>query len=159
MDEHIRAYTRLRLEGTREELETARDLIARGHARAAVSRAYYAVFYMASGARFSQSVQRAKHSGVESAFSEVLVKPGHVEPEFGRLYRQARNQAGSGMIICAGWPDWEERFARFLERNAALADRRASRRRGYPWARPRRRAGWWRRAAGLPGARGRALRG
>ena len=76
----------------REELETARDNIARGHYRAAVSRAYYAVFYIASAALFSQSVVRGKHSGVESAFSEYLVKPGHVEVEFGRLYQKARRQ-------------------------------------------------------------------
>ena len=92
MEEHVRAYARLRLEMAREELETARDNIARGHNRAAVSRAYYAVFYIASAALFSQSVVRGKHSGVESAFSEYLVKPGFVEVEFGRLYQKARRQ-------------------------------------------------------------------
>lgn len=92
MEEHIRAYAQLRLERAREELETARDNIAHGHFRAAVSRAYYAVFYMASAALFSQSVQRTKHSGVESAFSQYLVKPGDIEPEFSRLYQRARRQ-------------------------------------------------------------------
>ena len=47
---------------------------------------------MASAALFSQSVQRAKHSGVESAFSQYLVKPGDIEPEFSRLYQRARRQ-------------------------------------------------------------------
>jgi uncharacterized protein (UPF0332 family) len=47
---------------------------------------------MASAALFSQSIQRAKHSGVESAFAEFLVRPGHIEPEFGRLYQRARRQ-------------------------------------------------------------------
>lgn len=92
MEEHVRAYARLRLEMAREELGTARENIAHGRFRAAVSRAYYAVFYMASAALFSQSVMRGKHSGVESAFSEYLVKPGHVEVEFGRLYQRARRQ-------------------------------------------------------------------
>lgn len=92
MEEHIRAYARLRLDMAREELETARDNIAHEHYRAAVSRAYYAVFYVASAALFSQSVIRGKHSGVESAFSEYLVKPGHIEVEFGRLYQKARRQ-------------------------------------------------------------------
>jgi uncharacterized protein len=92
VEEHVGAYARLRLEMAREELETARDNIARGHYRAAVSRAYYAVFYIASAALFSQSVVRGKHSGVESAFSEYLVKPGFVEVEFGRLYQKARRQ-------------------------------------------------------------------
>ena len=92
MEEPIRAYAELRLERAREELETARDNIAHGHLRAAVSRAYYAMFYMASAALFSQSVQRTKHSGVESAFSQYLVKPGDIEPEFSRLYQRARRQ-------------------------------------------------------------------
>lgn len=43
MKEHIRAYAHLRLKRAREELETARENIAHGHYRAAVSRAYYAV--------------------------------------------------------------------------------------------------------------------
>jgi uncharacterized protein (UPF0332 family) len=94
VEEHIRAYARLRLEYAREELETARDNIVHGHFRAAISRAYYAVFYMASAALFSQSVQRTKHSGVESAFSKFLVKPGYIEPEFSRLYQRARRQRG-----------------------------------------------------------------
>jgi len=92
VEEHIRAYARLRLERAREELETARENVAHGHYRAAVSRAYYAVFYMASAALFSQSVQRVKHSGVESAFSQFLVKSGQIEPEFSRLYQRARRQ-------------------------------------------------------------------
>ena len=92
MEEPVRAYARLRLERAREELETSRENIANGHIRAAVSRAYYAVFYMASAALFSQSVQRAKHSGVESAFSQYLVKPGYIEPEFSRIYQKARRQ-------------------------------------------------------------------
>lgn len=90
MEEHVRAYARLRLEMAREELDTARENIAHGRFRAAVSRAYYAVFYMASAALFSQSVVRGKHSGIESAFSEYLVKPGIVEVEFARIYQKAR---------------------------------------------------------------------
>lgn len=55
-------------------------------------RAYHVVFYMASAALFSQSISRHKHSGVESAFSEFLVRPGNIEPEYGRLYQKARRQ-------------------------------------------------------------------
>jgi uncharacterized protein (UPF0332 family) len=47
---------------------------------------------MASAALFSQSVQRAKHSGIESAFTQFLIKAGHIEVEYGRLYQQARRQ-------------------------------------------------------------------
>jgi uncharacterized protein (UPF0332 family) len=76
----------------REELATARENCERNRFRTAVSRAYYAVFYIASAALYAQSVQRSKHSGVEAAFSQVLVKPGHIEPEFSRLYYRARRR-------------------------------------------------------------------
>ncbi len=57
MDERIRAYARLCLERAREELETASENIANGHFQAAVSRAYYAVFYMASAAlRYDEEI-------------------------------------------------------------------------------------------------------
>ena len=90
MEESVRAYARLRLERAREDLATAHDNIGQGYSRAAVNRAYYAVFHMASAALFSQGIQRRKHSGIESAFSQFLVKPGHIEPEFSRIYQQAR---------------------------------------------------------------------
>jgi uncharacterized protein (UPF0332 family) len=92
MEERVRAYAQLRLERAHEELETVRQNIAHGHLRAAVSRAYYAIFYMASAALFTQSIQRAKHAGVEAAFSQYLVKTGQIEPEFSRLYQRARRQ-------------------------------------------------------------------
>ncbi len=133
MEERVRAYARLRLENAREELETARDNIARGHFRAAVSRTYYAVFYMASAALFSQSVQRAKHSGVEAAFSQFLVKPGYIEPEFGRLYQAARRQREEADYIDASNIDeasaqqtladaerFVDRLERFLREAGAL---------------------------------------
>jgi uncharacterized protein (UPF0332 family) len=92
MENAIREYARLRLSRAQEELETASENIAHGRYRAAVSRAYYAVFYMASAALFSQSIERAKHAGVESAFSQFLVKEGHIEPAYSRLYQRARRQ-------------------------------------------------------------------
>ena len=46
MEESIRAYAQLRLERAREDLATARDNIGHGYFRAAVNRAYYAVFHM-----------------------------------------------------------------------------------------------------------------
>lgn len=110
MDERIHTYARLRLEAAREELETAREMIVHGHLRAAVSRSYYAVFYMASAALFSQSVQRAKHSGVESAFSEFLVKPGYIEPEFSRIYQRVRRRREEADY--AGEPTIDEAIAK-----------------------------------------------
>ena len=90
MEEYARAYARLRLERAQEELPTAQENISHRHFRAAVSRAYYAMFYLASAALFSQSVQRSKHSGIESAFAEHLVKTGQIEAEYSRSYQRVR---------------------------------------------------------------------
>jgi uncharacterized protein (UPF0332 family) len=34
--------------------------------------------------------ERQRHSAVESAFHEYLIKPGFIEPEYGQLYGKAR---------------------------------------------------------------------
>jgi uncharacterized protein (UPF0332 family) len=52
VEERVRAYARLRLEMAQEELATASENIEHGRHRASVSRAYYAVFYVARLERF-----------------------------------------------------------------------------------------------------------
>jgi uncharacterized protein (UPF0332 family) len=136
MEEHIQAYARLRLERAREELDTARENVTHGRFRAATSRAYYAVFYMASAALFSQEIERSKHSGVESAFTQFLVKPGHIEPEFSRLYQRARRQREeadyaealeidetSAQQTLTDAERFVDRLERFLRDIGALSDR------------------------------------
>jgi uncharacterized protein (UPF0332 family) len=61
-----------------------------GKYRGAVNRAYYTVFHVASAALLWHDQQRSKHSGVQSAFSAILIKTGKVEPEYGRIYSEAR---------------------------------------------------------------------
>ncbi len=57
-----------------------------GFLRAAVSRAYYAVFHTASAALYAVNVVRGKHRGVDGAISQFLVKPGLIEPEYHKMY-------------------------------------------------------------------------
>jgi len=83
-------YLRHRLERSHEDLAWARTALERGEYRLALNRAYYAVFHLASALLARLDVLRHRHSGVESAFHEYLVKPGHIEPEYGRFYRKAR---------------------------------------------------------------------
>jgi uncharacterized protein (UPF0332 family) len=89
-DTSKRAYIRVRLEKAQDDLATARDDLAHHHRRGAVNRAYYAVFHAASAALLWLDVERARHSGTQAAFGEFLIKPGLVEPEFGRMYASAR---------------------------------------------------------------------
>jgi uncharacterized protein (UPF0332 family) len=85
-----RTYVRLRLERAVEDLASAQDDLGHKHPRAAVNRSYYAVFHMASAALLWLDVEPARHSGVQSAFGEHLVKPGLIEPEFGAILGRAR---------------------------------------------------------------------
>ena len=85
-----RAYVDTRLAKARDDLSTARDDVRHDHWRGATNRAYYAIFHVASAALLWLNVERAKHSGIQSAFNEFFVKPGVLEPEYGRIYSRAR---------------------------------------------------------------------
>lgn len=90
MDEHVRAIVAVRLEKARDDIATAHDLIDLGRFRGAVNRAYYAVYHLATAVLLTLDVERSKHSGVQSAFGQYLVKPGLIEPEYGRILTSAR---------------------------------------------------------------------
>jgi len=90
MDEAQRAIIAVRLDKCHEDLATAREDMERGRYRAGVARAYYAVFHIAGAALLTLGVERAKHSGVEAAFSEFLVKPGQIESEYNGIFRRSR---------------------------------------------------------------------
>ncbi len=91
MDEEThRIIIEVRLEKCREDLRAARGLLRLGFLRAAVNRAYYSVFHITSAALLTLDIERSKHSGVQSAFSQYLVKPGHIEPEYSKIYGRAR---------------------------------------------------------------------
>jgi uncharacterized protein (UPF0332 family) len=90
MDEAQRAIIAIRVDKCREDMATAREDMERSRYRAAVARAYYAVFHLTGAALLTIRVERAKHSGIEAAFSEFFIKPGRIEPEYGEIYRRLR---------------------------------------------------------------------
>ena len=83
-------YLRHRLERSHEDLTWAQGALERGEYRLALNRAYYAVFHLTSAVLANLDVLRHRHSAVESAFHEYLIKPGFIEPEYGQFYREAR---------------------------------------------------------------------
>lgn len=80
----------VRLEKCKEDLQAAQELLGLGFLRAAVNRAYYGVFHITSAALLTLGIERSKHSGVQSAFSQFLVKSGHIEPEYSKIYARAK---------------------------------------------------------------------
>jgi uncharacterized protein (UPF0332 family) len=90
MDESTRATIQTRVEQAREEIKSAGVLMTADMFRAAVSRAYYGVFYITEAALLTQNVRRTKHSGTRAAFSQFLVKPGLIEPEYARVFTRSQ---------------------------------------------------------------------
>lgn len=80
----------------REELAAARLLADKGFEAQAISRAYFAAFFAAETALLVLGETRSKHSGVISAFGNLLVRRGQLDEEAGRLLRslfERRNEA------------------------------------------------------------------
>ncbi len=89
MDEDTKIIVGIRLEKARDDITRARELVESGAYRQAISRAYYAVFAIARAVLLTQGHTRKKHSGIESAFHQFLIKRGLIEPEYGTIYIQA----------------------------------------------------------------------
>lgn len=87
----VQPEVRLYLERARLALTQSRDNLGLGYYDVAIARAYYAMFYAATALLHTHGVSRSKHSGVHSAFGEYFVKPGLIEPEYGRMLVNAFN--------------------------------------------------------------------
>lgn len=80
--ETIAVYMR----SSRRNLKAASQILGLGYPDIATSRAYYAAFDAATAALYSLNIVRAKHASVRAAVHQFLVKPGHLEPEYGQVY-------------------------------------------------------------------------
>jgi uncharacterized protein len=89
MDEQIEVEIRNRLKRAEEYLRAAEyEFQGEFYARS-ISTAYYAMFYAATGLLESIGIERAKHSGVISAFGEYFIQTGKIDREMGRIFNQA----------------------------------------------------------------------
>ncbi len=86
----LQDYLRHRLERGREDMAWAWGALERGEYRLALNRAYYAVFHLTSAVLLRLNVTRRRHSGIESAFHEHLVKPGRIEAAYANAYATIR---------------------------------------------------------------------
>jgi len=111
-----------------EDLATAQDNLRLGHLRTAVSRAYYAMFYATTALLGSRGLWRSKHQGLIAAFGEHFVKPGLIEPRYGRILHDAfearldsdyaphpdLNETSAEQLVAKA-EDFVRRMTRFLE--------------------------------------------
>ena len=75
----------LYLERAALALAQSRDNLNLDYYDVTITRAYYAMFYSATALLLTKGISRSKHSGVHSAFGQTFVKPGIIEPEYGRM--------------------------------------------------------------------------
>jgi uncharacterized protein (UPF0332 family) len=75
-------------------LVAARRLLEAGDCDFAISRAYYAMFYVARALLLTRDVRRSKHSGVLAAFASEFVRSGELPAELFALLRDGFEDRG-----------------------------------------------------------------
>lgn len=78
------------VERSTQYLSSAEVLLDRGDPASAISRAYYAMFFLARALLKRRNVEPRTHSGMVGQFGLKLVKSGPIEEEFGRAFREAQ---------------------------------------------------------------------
>ncbi len=81
---------------SRQTYNTAYNLIEFGDYESAVSRAYYAVFYMLEALLLTKGLSYSKHSAVISAFSKYFIKEGVFPAEFAKKVKKLRKNREIG---------------------------------------------------------------
>ena len=82
------ATTKL-FEKAERAIQTARRELDAGDLDASVSRAYYAMFYVAEGLLFEKGLAFKKHSAVHAAFGEHFAKTGEFDTKYHHWLREA----------------------------------------------------------------------
>lgn len=77
-------------------LHSARLLIDDEDFDSAVSRTYYAMFYMTQACLFSQNITVATHKGNASKFNELFVKTGIFPKQFSQYLTSAMDKRSKG---------------------------------------------------------------
>lgn len=80
------------LDKAQRSLEAAQTLVDQGFYDFAVSRAYYAMFYLAEALLDQEGLSFSKHAAVISAFGQYLARPGKVPTELHRQLIDAQAQ-------------------------------------------------------------------
>ena len=92
MDENTKELIKVRLEKAEEDIETAEELLSLKRYRAAVNRAYYALFSLTTAVLLTKKLERTKHSGVEAAFNQYFIKSKIIEVEYGKIFDFVRKK-------------------------------------------------------------------
>jgi len=92
MEEATKILINVRVESSDEDLETAKELLKLNRHRAAVNRAYYAIFSTTNAVLLRKQIETSKHSGVEAAFIQNFIKTGIFRIELGKMFNYIRKK-------------------------------------------------------------------
>ena len=84
-DEATQKTISIYMRSSRRNLRAASHILDIDYPDIATSRAYYAAFDAATAALYVLNIVRGKHASVRAALHQFLVKPGYLEPEYGRI--------------------------------------------------------------------------
>lgn len=87
LDEESRqAIIKYRIEKSQEALDEAKLLAESSHFDSAVTRLYYACYYLACALLIKNNVEASSHAGVKRMFSLKFVQTGILEQKYSRIF-------------------------------------------------------------------------
>lgn len=110
----------------KDSLDAARLLVEQGFYDFAVSRAYYAMFYIVQAFLLGEGLSFSKHSAVIAAFGQHFIKTGRVPQQFHRYLIEGEDSRNIGDYDATSGLDKEETMiqighaSKFLELAADL---------------------------------------
>lgn len=84
------------IEKSKTYMKSAQVLIQLPDYESAVSRIYYAMFYLTQALLHTQNVQVSTHTGVNQQFGKLFIKTGIFPKEFGRYLSYAAQRRSTG---------------------------------------------------------------
>jgi uncharacterized protein (UPF0332 family) len=79
-----------------QRIAASRDLLRLGHVEDAVSRAYYAMFYLAEAFLDGEGLRFSSHAAVIGEFGRLFAKTGRVPTEFHQFLLKAQEARRGG---------------------------------------------------------------
>ncbi|MFW5692706.1 MAG: HEPN domain-containing protein [Thermoguttaceae bacterium] len=110
------------MEKAERAVDAASTLLEIDDVEGGMSRAYYAMFYVAEALLCERSLSFSKHSGVHSAFGQHFAKTGELDPKFHQWLLAAFNKrivADYGVDVTFAKAEIEEAIAHAREFHAA----------------------------------------
>jgi uncharacterized protein (UPF0332 family)/predicted nucleotidyltransferase len=108
IDEATKETITFYLEQVHHNLQAVHALQEDGFLDIALSRAYYVCFHALTAALYAVNVVRGKHSGLQAALNEFLVKPGWIEEEYREIYQELFKYRQTSDHEPDSWPESEK---------------------------------------------------